>query len=274
MVVDFTLEQTEDGKEITVTDTTDYTGYIKTSITDQQLTVLNLYNKAVNEIDTEDFPMDVSIYALDSEQIYDEVDAVLHDAIYFVKLSFSITKTFKEQLTFSAALVTGNTFSMLIDEHNVSVNYATSSAATLSAIASAIAALDDVASATVNGSVITIVWDDGYLPSVNAPEITGGSSQAEITMVEVSDIEDVYTEKTIITSYNLDCAIESKAGAMAKTNAEYSDEFYSLAEVTQFYDARMYREASYYLHACSQYNKAQLLLNRGLKVTKMKLNVG
>lgn len=87
-----------------------------------------------------------------------------------------------DTLAFSSALVASNVVAGTVNGHAVSVTYATSNAATLTALASAIQELDEVLTATSNGTdTITITFEEQVEPSVGAFTVTLGASQATVT---------------------------------------------------------------------------------------------
>lgn len=88
-------------------------------------------------------------------------------------------------LTFDDDFESGNDINL--DLNGVAmeeVSYASSSAATLAAVAAAIAAMDNVASAVADSGTksIAITMDAGYGVEVTDVEVTGGSNQAEGTV--------------------------------------------------------------------------------------------
>lgn len=87
-------------------------------------------------------------------------------------------------LAFGTALVTGNTVNVSINGVAMApITYATSNAATLTAIATAIAAMTGVASATSDGtSTITITGGTGVALTVSGATVTGGAGQATTTI--------------------------------------------------------------------------------------------
>ena len=85
-------------------------------------------------------------------------------------------------LVFDAALVASNNIAGTVNGTAISVNYATSNADTLTAIAAAIEALPEVDTAVSDGTdTITITFEDEYVPAVGTFTVTGGVSQAEVT---------------------------------------------------------------------------------------------
>lgn len=82
----------------------------------------------------------------------------------------------------SADLVTGNVINISVSGNAITpVNFATSHLATMNAIATAVASLPNVASATVGGAnnrTLTILGDAGFNPTITSFIITGGASQA------------------------------------------------------------------------------------------------
>jgi len=94
-----------------------------------------------------------------------------------------------QTITLSADFVSSNVLSANVGGETISVTYATSHAATILALAEAIAELDDVESATVTGArVITVVAAIGgvALPITDIG-ITGGGSQATVTVATTAD---------------------------------------------------------------------------------------
>jgi hypothetical protein len=103
----------------------------------------------------------------------------------------------KTTLTLGGALVASNVVSIKVNGTTYSVTYASSSDATLQALATAIAADPSVASAVVTvvggnqtGSddrVITITFIDNESYAVNTPSITSGASQTTLTVVQTQN---------------------------------------------------------------------------------------
>jgi hypothetical protein len=86
-------------------------------------------------------------------------------------------------LTFSAATVTGNVINGQVNGTAVGpITWATSDAATLTAVAAAIAAVPGVASATVAGEVITVTGAVGYSLTLSGFAVTGGASQPNVAI--------------------------------------------------------------------------------------------
>lgn len=87
--------------------------------------------------------------------------------------------------SFSADLVTGNTINFTVNGVAITpVVYSSSSAATMQAIADAIASIPSVQSAVVGGAnnrVITIISNVGTSTAITVNTVTGGASQATIT---------------------------------------------------------------------------------------------
>ncbi|MBT9548604.1 MAG: DUF3383 family protein [Candidatus Sericytochromatia bacterium] len=84
------------------------------------------------------------------------------------------------ELVFDAALIADNTVAGTVNGTAISVPYGTSNAATLTAIAAAIQALPEVATAVSDGTdTITITFESQYVPAVGTFTVTGGVSQAE-----------------------------------------------------------------------------------------------
>jgi hypothetical protein len=81
-------------------------------------------------------------------------------------------------LTVSADPIVGNAFTLAVNGTVVGpVTYATSAAATMTALAAAIAAVPGVASATVAGDIITVTGVTGYDLTLTDFTATGGASQ-------------------------------------------------------------------------------------------------
>ena len=90
-------------------------------------------------------------------------------------------------ITLSADLVASNTVVVTVDGTALSaINYATSHAATLTAIATAIQATAGVLTASANGRVITVTGANPGDPFTLAMTITGGASQATVTVAETT----------------------------------------------------------------------------------------
>lgn len=84
-------------------------------------------------------------------------------------------------LTFSAALVASNVVTGSVNGHTLPpTTYATSSAATLSALATAIAAIEGVASASVSDLVVTVTAASGYPLALADFAVADGASQATV----------------------------------------------------------------------------------------------
>jgi hypothetical protein len=90
-------------------------------------------------------------------------------------------------ITLNADLVASNSVVVTVDGTALSaINYATSHAATLTAIATAIQATAGVLTATANGRVITITGANPGDPFTIAMTITGGASQASVGVAETT----------------------------------------------------------------------------------------
>lgn len=100
-------------------------------------------------------------------------------------------------LTFSANLVASNVVAGTVNGHAISVTYASSNAATLTALASAIQALDEVLTATSNGTdTITITFEEQVEPSVGAFTVTLGASQATVTVATTTPATNIVDDLT------------------------------------------------------------------------------
>jgi len=89
-------------------------------------------------------------------------------------------------ITLDADLVASNTITITVNGTALSaINYATSHAATLTAIATAIQATAGVLTASASGRVITVTGANPGDPfTLTSSAITGGSSQATVTVAE------------------------------------------------------------------------------------------
>lgn len=88
-------------------------------------------------------------------------------------------------ITLNADLVTSNSIVVTVDGTALSaINYATSHAATLTAIATAIQATAGVLTASASGRVITVTGANPGDPFTIAMTITAGASQATVTVAE------------------------------------------------------------------------------------------
>lgn len=105
-----------------------------------------------------------------------------------------------KKITFSAALVASNVYNLTINGTPISaVTYATSSDATMAAIATAIEAVDDyvqdayvveVSGSTTNDRVIVIIPQSGVELSLSASVVTLGASQATTAITSEDGIVD------------------------------------------------------------------------------------
>ena len=90
-------------------------------------------------------------------------------------------------ITLSADLVASNAIVVTVDGTALSaINYATSHAATLTAIATAIQATAGVLTAVASGRVITVTGANPGDPFAIGMTITGGASQATVTVAETT----------------------------------------------------------------------------------------
>lgn len=90
-------------------------------------------------------------------------------------------------ITLSADLVASNAVVVTVDGTALSaINYATSHAATLTALATAIQGTAGVLTASSNGRVITVTGANPGDPFTLAMTITGGASQATVTIAETT----------------------------------------------------------------------------------------
>lgn len=96
----------------------------------------------------------------------------------------------RKTMSFSQALVTGNTFAMTVNGHNISVAFATDNNTTLNAIAAAYVSAMGGGSASVvasgsggsgNRQIVFVAPDSATSLSFSAISITGGVSQALVT---------------------------------------------------------------------------------------------
>lgn len=88
-----------------------------------------------------------------------------------------------QTLTFSAATVTGNVINGNVDGTAIGpITWATSDAATLSAVANAIAAVQGIASATVAGEVITVTAMTGWALTLSNFVVAGGATQPTVAV--------------------------------------------------------------------------------------------
>lgn len=109
----------------------------------------------------------------------------------FAVASASVTPNIKTY-TLSAALIASNVCPITVNTRNYSVTFATDSDTTLAALATQIATDQDVQSATVtsvgggadNDRVITITSKGGLSLSISGTTITGGVSQATVTVAQ------------------------------------------------------------------------------------------
>lgn len=92
-------------------------------------------------------------------------------------------------LTFSAPLAAGDVVTGTINGNAISVTYATSNADTLTALAAAIQALDEIATAASNGTdTITITYNTEWLPAVGTFTAAGGDEPTITTAVSTSAV--------------------------------------------------------------------------------------
>lgn len=152
---------------------------------------------ALQEIDGGD---DWYILILTSQTEFD----ILQTAAYIetqAKLYFALTTDSDvvqsvahiQTLTFDADLITGNSITLSVGNDDVGpIAFATSHAATLLALATAIEALDTVLTATITGArQITVTGQTpGQLIDITDVSVTGGVSQAVGTVVTTQDPDD------------------------------------------------------------------------------------
>lgn len=97
-----------------------------------------------------------------------------------------IGETFKKRITLSAELIAANQFDATVNASAISVVYATSHAATLTAIAAAIDALANVTAAVVSDvDGLTIEVTGTTLPTITGAAVTLGASQATVAITVV-----------------------------------------------------------------------------------------
>lgn len=88
-----------------------------------------------------------------------------------------------QTITFSGSIVTSNSIAGTVNGEELTATvYATSSSATLDALAAKIAAVEGVASATVDTLTITVTAEAGYTLSLTGFAVTLGASQATVTI--------------------------------------------------------------------------------------------
>lgn len=146
-------------------------------------------------------------------------------------------------LVFSANIVTGNTIAGTVNGNAISVPYNTSNAQSLTDLATAIQALEMVATAVSNGSTtITITFESEWEPSVSTFTVTGGSSQATCTTTVttpatniVDDIANAVNEDATFEWFVLLPTTVNKGAILAAAAAteSYGGQFMTLFHTTE-----------------------------------------
>lgn len=136
--------------------------------------------------DTGNYPVKSTVAVVRQGSIYVQTEGTLDaDSPVFVRFR---TEPHVIALTFSGALVTGNTINGTVNSVAIAaVPFNTDNATTLNDIATAIAALDSVASAVSNGTnIITVTGAVDGEALLAALTVTGGASQATVTQATVT----------------------------------------------------------------------------------------
>lgn len=107
-----------------------------------------------------------------------------------------------QTITYTGSLVSGSNVTGVVNGTTVDVDYDTSSSATMTAIASAIDAVEGVASAVASGAVITVTATTGWQLSLSGFECTGGTNPPDVTLAistagvtQAVDVSDSILEK-------------------------------------------------------------------------------
>lgn len=110
-------------------------------------------------------------------------------------------------VTLDADLVASNTFTLTVNGEPISVLYDTDHATTMGLIALAIEDVDGIASATVGGTgnrTITVTATTGRQMSITGGEITGGATQADVTVAETTPGNTIVDDLAAIVSEDND----------------------------------------------------------------------